>query len=400
MIEIFKKNKRLLLKYTPRYSDENWIDEKLKEHGEITIIRIFDFLPEHLTDALEPTGWESSGKTFILGTVLDGYYQIDLEILGLQYDLLLDKDMNITDKTFVAAGRVSIFRKIDRLVKEQIVVGGSRENAIPVDDFENLLRVFPTKTTLDHYASSRITGILKDYLGTITDAQKKLEDHLKRQGSIKAVPKIDALYKYEAEKYIYIRDRLIDMLKDSDSYSEDNWQKLMLEFLLLLFPKYVAILENVHIKDYYSKRDTISDRYIDLTLIDANGNIDIIEIKKPFSNCLLSNSKYRDNYTPRKELSGSVMQAEKYLFHLNKWGAEGEKRINEKRSKDIPQGMKIKVTNPKAIIVLGRDNDFEENQLFDFEIIKRKYANIMDIMTYDDLLRRLENIITRFKATS
>ena len=62
--------------------------------------------------------------------------------------------------------------------------------------------------------------------------------------------------------------------------------------------------------------------------------------------------------------------------------------------------MKIKIANPKAIIVLGRENDFEENQLFDFEIIKRKYANIMDIMTYDDLLRRLENIITRFKVTS
>ena len=32
-------------------------------------------------------------------------------------------------------------------------------------------------------------------------------------------------------------------------------------------------------------------------------------------------------------------------------------------------------------------------QLLDFEVIKRKYANMMDIITYDDLLRRLNNTI-------
>ena len=29
----------------------------------------------------------------------------------------------------------------------------------------------------------------------------------------------------------------------------------------------------------------------------------------------------------------------------------------------------------------------------DFEVIKRQYSNVMDIITYDDLLRRLERII-------
>jgi hypothetical protein len=42
------------------------------------------------------------------------------------------------------------------------------------------------------------------------------------------------------------------------------------------------------------------DRFIDVTLVYANGTIDIVEIKKPFANCLLSRNKYRDNYTPRK----------------------------------------------------------------------------------------------------
>lgn len=306
--------------------------------------------------------------------------------------------MVINKKTFIATGNISIFRKIDRLVKEQIVIGGDRKNAIPIEDFKKLLQNFPSKTTLEHFANSRISVILKEYLGTITDAEKKLNDHLKKQKPIKSSYKVNLLQKYEVRKYEYIRERISEMLKDSVSYSEEEWQKLMLGFLLIIFPKYVAVLEKLHIKDHYTMPGKSTDRYIDLTLVDANGNIDIIEIKKPFPNCLLSTYKYRDNFTPRKELSGSVMQAEKYIFHLNKWGAEGEKQINAKHASGIPTGMQIKITNPKAIIILGRDHDFAEDQKFDFEIIKRKYANIMDIMTYDDLLRRLENIIAKFKS--
>jgi hypothetical protein len=158
------------------------------------------------------------------------------------------------------------------------------------------------------------------------------------------------------------------------------------------------VLENVHIKDFYSKQGKVTDRYIDLMLVDANGNIDIIEVKRPFANALLSRNKYRDNHTPRTELAGSVMQSEKYLFHLNKWGEQaGEREIYEKRKRELPDGIELKITNPKAMILLGRDNDFTGEQRFDFEIIRRKYANMIDIMTYDDLLRRLENIIVMMK---
>lgn len=53
-------------------------------------------------------------------------------------------------------------------------------------------------------------------------------------------------------------------------------------------------------------------------MVDANGNIDVIEIKKPFDDILLSRGIYRGNSVPTKELSGTIMQAEKYLFHLSK----------------------------------------------------------------------------------
>ena len=125
----------------------------------------------------------------------------------------------------------------------------------------------------------------------------------------------------------------------------------------------------------------------------------MIEIKKPFDNALVGRSLYRGNSIPTRELSGSIMQAEKYLFHLSKWGAPGERELTERYRTVLPGSMTLRVTNPKAMIIIGRDRGpdgsptFTSQQMFDLEVIKRKYANMMDILTYDDLLRRLNNII-------
>ena len=63
----------------------------------------------------------------------------------------------------------------------------------------------------------------------------------------------------------------------------------------------------------------------------------------------------------------------------------------------VPPGMSIHISNPKAITIVGREQignaDMTPQQQLDFEVIKRKYANMMDIITYDDLLRRLDNTI-------
>jgi hypothetical protein len=64
----------------------------------------------------------------------------------------------------------------------------------------------------------------------------------------------------------------------------------------------------------------------------------------------------------------------------------------------------IRITSPKAMIILGRDrrtngsSALDASQQLDLEIIKRKYANMIDILTYDDLLRRLDNIIASLRG--
>ncbi len=46
---------------------------------------------------------------------------------------------------------------------------------------------------------------------------------------------------------------------------------------------------------------------------------------------------------------------------------------------------------------MGRDNNLSNQQKEDFEVIKRKYSNVLDIITYDDLLQRLRSTIHQLK---
>lgn len=403
MIKIKKEQEKLLLEYSSDDRGLPWIHKKLKEDGEAMLRKTFTFTENDILEKKESTDHDDEyhdDLVFTLGKKKDGYYLIKGRILGLEHDLYLAEDMDITPKTFIAYRDISIFGRIDDLVSESIYIGGAAENAIPVEEFEALLLRFPNSTEVTHYARSRISMVLKDYLGTMTDAQAQLKNYLRKKPLTHTTEKVGlkGLYKYEVQKYEYIRDRIREELKREGSYSENEWQDLMLQFLLLIFPKYVAVLRNVRLKDFYSKKGKTTDRFVDIALVDANGNIDIIEIKKPFKDCLVSGRAYRDNFTPKKELAGAIMQAEKYIFHLSKWGVAGEEEITKKHAKDLPVDMEVRVTNPKALIILGRGNGLTHEQVFDLELIRRKYANIMDIITYDDLLGRLDNIIEKFKS--
>nr|WP_094195017.1 Shedu immune nuclease family protein [Acinetobacter bereziniae] len=228
--------------------------------------------------------------------------------------------------------------------------------------------------------------------------KSNLENRIVRRESDNSLYIRDTFKGYEIKKYEFIYDELIEMLNEAESYSENVWQDKILDLLLLIFPKYIKVIKELNVKDFYtdSKRDIT--RKIDFSLIDCNGNIDIVEIKKPFEKAILTSRLYRDNYVPKNELSGSIVQVEKYIFHLNKWGASGERTINDKYKDKLPSGLSIKVVNPKAMIILGRDNNFSDKHKFDFEFIRRKYSNVLDIMTYDDLLRRVKNIISMLRS--
>lgn len=386
-----------------RWGTAKWIWDELTAHNEVRLSRVFYFDRSDLLNPPTPLQ-DPSGHAyrFQLGIFNGDYLEIPGRILDIKNDVHIHRAIKVSRATFAAERNISIFGRLSALLDHAnpIAVGGVSPNAIPQDVFEELIKKFPNSREIDRYADARVYTILSEYLDGIKDARGRYDSYLnKKSKALPSTAKLDlsVLEKLEIEKYILIRDLISDALATKKDLSENEWQKLMLQFLLLLFPKYIMVLEHIPIHDYYSDPTKTTDRYIDIGLLDANGNLDLIEVKKPFDDKILRQSKYRDNSIPTTELSGSIMQAEKYLFHLSKWGVQGEKALNKRYAAKLPAGMEIRISNPKAIIIVGRDQiggtEMTRSQLLDFEVIKRKYANMMDIITYDDLLRRLNHTI-------
>ena len=413
------------LEYKPEFGGESWVTRELEQHGEVTLSRVFtfersDLISEDDTAATASDDDEDDDDIFAdvdegtvyrfrFATTKAGYHRIRGRVLGLEEDVLIAAEgLKLEPKVFTAERNISVFGRIAKLKQTAgpIVVGGDKKGSIPLDAFRELLERFPNSMEVDRYAAARVETILGEFFDGEKSARETYENYLDRRnaGASTRALRQDELLRAEIDKFIYLRGLLSDWLAKATSYSEKEWQKMVVNVILLLFPKYVAVLENVRIADFYSNPGKRKNRFIDLCVVDANGNIDVIEIKKPFDDVLLSRGLYRGNSVPTKELSGTIMQAEKYLFHLSKWGVEGERELTSRYGASLPAGLQIRVTNPKALLLLGRDRRpdgkpaLTDTQSFDLEVIKRKYANMMDIVTYDDLLRRLERIIASLTA--
>lgn len=404
-IKIGKKDDAITLKYTPR-GGTSFIKEKF-DAGEIfTLKRIFEFVKE---DALE-TG--ESSYTFKIAELVEDYYKVASCILqDSTYTVYIQKDFSVDHKTFFAINGhkyYSVLKMLVDYVKKNVWIGGKKENALSEKVFEEFLRNIPNDCEMNRYFDAKITGILKDIFCEIDDNEYKFikyvetkRENLRAALNQKEQKEFDkTIYDVEARKYKLIKDKIELWLNESEeSHIEKDWQELVNEIILILYPKYVAVFREAPIEDPYKQTSAGHDttRFLDYLLLDADGNCDIAEIKSPFEKCILSEQKYRDNYIPKRELSGAIMQVEKYVFYMNKKGFEAEKKLNNKYAKELPEKMEIKVTNPRGIIILGRSNGFNEDQKRDFEIIKRKYNHIVDILSYDDLLNRLDRIIKKFE---
>lgn len=413
MIEFADVGSDVILNYHPEDSGGSWAWHKLKIDGEVSISKVYHFERADLVEEPDEDQLEEDIEAehftfrFRLGDIDGMYRRIEGRKLGIPNTILIARAIPLARKLFAAHRDISIFRRMSKLIDpdREIVIGGEREDAIPLSVFEDFLRKFPGSTELDRYVNARVADVLGEYFDGMKDARQNYETYMSRRKSILRDDPLGTgeLLELELEKYQLIRKTIFEWLQEAQVRTERDWQTLIEQFLLLIFPKYVAILHNVRIADSYSKPGVAGYRYIDLALVDAAGNLDIIEIKRPHGERLIANGRYRDNGVPTRELSGAIMQAEKYIFHLSKWGVSGEDALNRKYAADLPEGMKIQVTNPKAILILGRDRDTHGSPLLepalqhDFEIIRRKYANVMDIMTYDDLLARLDNIIASLR---
>lgn len=332
---------------------------------------------------------------FTIAKTKENYYLLDREVFGIKHNISIEKKLNISDKWFITYPKTLVIKKIDELLQDDLCIvadENGEENYLPSRAFLELIEVFPNSYEVKKYVSSRISYLLSTYVEGVWKNKESYERYLEKKEAnlpLSSFPNIK-LMGYEMYKKAY--DELELMLKNSMSYSEKEWQRRIYEIICVLYPKYIARFREIEVGT-----DGRHMKTPDFMLVDSAGFVDILEIKKPDGIKVVSTTEYRNNYVASRDLEGAIVQIEKYIYILNHEGEARVKKIQDKVRNHLPSNFRLKVVNPQGILLLGRSNNLTDEQLFDFEIIKRQHKNIVDIMTYDDLLKRFRNILNQIK---
>lgn len=328
----------------------------------------------------------------------DGFYRLNNDTFGISHYIYFEKEITFKAKYFVLPNRISIIRKIDEVINDDLYVlnndNREKENAITINELIALIKNFPNRKEKELYAELRVSELLSNYLSVDNAIEEKFFRIVNRKNKI-LIEKPSNLSiisdELRIEELNEAKISLENLIKNEARYkiNEKAYQKAVFDVFKILFPKYL-----------YSAREVLipgidnHDKQPDFVACDYSGFLDIVEIKKPETQ-LLANGLYRNNYVPSNDLKGVIQQVEKYTYCLNKCNDKEIAKIsNDKFKSEIPTDFVIKSMNPQGIIIVGNRNQLINDQMLeDFELIKREFKNIIDIYTYDQLLEMLNNSI-------
>jgi hypothetical protein len=139
--------------------------------------------------------------------------------------------------------------------------------------------------------------------------------------------------------------------------------------------------------DYFRKRSAKKigiHSESDLMMETTDGFIDIIELKRPSAE-ILDFDKSHQSYSPSADLSKALGQCAHYLRTFDDY-----KLILEKEHK-------FKLLRPCAKLIIGRTNDFNEQQHEALRMLN-SVLNHIEIISYDYLHRCGENVISYYTS--
>jgi len=156
---------------------------------------------------------------------------------------------------------------------------------------------------------------------------------------------------------------------------ESNWQGWFEINNWVLGSDFIRVLDERSI-DTQNITDFLMEAY--------DGFLDVIEIKRPEGNMAFwAKSQDRGNYVPSSELIRSVTQASAYIYEV-------EREANSVKFLERVDG--VKTVKPRAILIFGRSDKWNEKQVEAFRILNAGYHNLT-IMTYDHVLERAKRIV-------
>jgi len=121
---------------------------------------------------------------------------------------------------------------------------------------------------------------------------------------------------------------------------------------------------------------------VDIVLLSADGYVDVFELKKPTEAVLSGPS--RNTYYAAAPVSQALSQAMHYLRLMN----ENRLKLEETWGKGV--------FRPRAIIVIGRSNRWEEKHGQAWRNLRTSLHNI-DLLTFDHVLARADRLIAQYE---
>ena len=337
-----------------RYSPQNgavWIQIKVKSDDSFSCMKVFGLQKGDISfdSKVNPTSIE-----FKIADVVDieneKYYLLDKRIFGISFNFYIDVSCRVTEKWLIGARSISIPRILEKIgIVEDFFIGGKMPSAISEKEYLQAIKSIPTATELGKYVNARVYREFVNLVGVKRNCETEFQKYLLRKSLESSVLNEEQYRDFDTARYKLLLSKLKSML-DSPSIYETVWEKEILKIIQIIYPQYVVYKNQAKVKDTAGKI-----RRIDLLLGNSEGNIDILEIKRPSnSHILTKTNSYRENYVPLRELSGTIMQCEKYIYYLQKGGKKAESGLDDQYKKELPNGYHFHIVNPKAIIIMGR----------------------------------------------
>ncbi len=169
--------------------------------------------------------------------------------------------------------------------------------------------------------------------------------------------------------------------------AESTWQDYLKQNILYIQQGYIELVPKANI-------GVIGTSYPDFLLVTYDGYLDILEIKTPFSQLLLEDKSHK-NYYWSGDVSRAIAQVENYIQEV----IEISDRVRNK-VKDI-FGIDLRVIKPRGIIFAGNSTQFKGDKRIqdDFRLLNQGLKNVT-VVTYDELLTRLQNYVTALSGVS
>jgi hypothetical protein len=269
-------------------------------------------------------------------------------------------------------------RLLDRMFSENFERSREVKNEIVQRRFFNAFPSHFTTAPPSAYVPGSISKILSgDVLKKLSSDDKEainqiLPEFLKGEAmsalALKAV-EIDSL------------KRLSDEFKEelANQHPENWWQNYIQARILIMQQGYIRPIQKMNVALGNTK-------FPDFALVTYDNYLDILEIKKPDTR-ILKEDKSRGNYHWDTELSRAIIQVENYLELIANQAAQVRSYVKDSYA------LELKVVRPRGFILAGNSAEFlSQKQRDDFRLLSHGLKNVT-VITYDELLIRLENHI-------